>query len=355
MAKDITNVDDPIVATVLHDLVQSITAISEIQALIASNHKIKEPQPINPPRRAGFLNQLQTPDLSLSMHTLGFVGGYPGNNSGRQSRPRSNDFRPATANTANVDPDPVKTKFRDAVKSAEKATVIFNLDMGRVPLMNTDTMSRCATKALTTMAAKNENGNSTIPSDDAVAAIDDLLSVTKNMVFFGAKTKTYVNNKDPASGSFCTVPVKYEFKDRETRIQAEQTLRARCKVNCSTPYPAILRHCIKRVIDSAKLAKPDNFIRVNVDLATLSLKLSWRAKGENSWTPHDTAIPIPAAAFDISAKTVPDSICLQGLPHMGMDLTRSPIVEKSRTNSTIRSPPPPPLKNHLPKGATVTT
>ena len=43
-------------------------------------------------------------------------------------------------------------KFREAVKDAEKATLIFNLNMGNVPIMNQETISKKATLALTTMA-----------------------------------------------------------------------------------------------------------------------------------------------------------------------------------------------------------
>jgi hypothetical protein len=51
--------------------------------------------------------------------------------------------------------------FRDAVKSAENSTLVFNLDMGKVPIMNQDTMSQKATLALVTMAAGKEVGNFT--------------------------------------------------------------------------------------------------------------------------------------------------------------------------------------------------
>jgi hypothetical protein len=43
-----------------------------------------------------------------------------------------------------------------------------------------------------------------------VGAID-VLSVVKNISFFGTGTKTYSNEKDELSGAYCTAPVKYEF------------------------------------------------------------------------------------------------------------------------------------------------
>jgi hypothetical protein len=115
-------------------------------------------------------------------------------------------------------------KFRDAVSKAESSTLIFNLNLGRVPIMNTATMSTKATLALTAMAAETENQTSNMQAEDTVATIDDILSMAKSIEFYGRKTKSYVNPKDSKSGSYCTVPVRYEFEDRETRFEAEKYL-----------------------------------------------------------------------------------------------------------------------------------
>ena len=207
-----------------------------------------------------------------------------------------------------------KLKFREAVKDAEKSTLVFNLDMGRVPIMNKSTMSRKATGSLLAKAATAEGSPGSIPSEDAVAAIDDLLSVTENMSFFGATTKTYRNPSDPDSAAFCTVPVKYTFRDKETRIRAENILRNTCKIQCSTPYPVVLRECIKQAVASGKIARPESFVRVNVDTANLCLKLAWRAKDESQWISYPTPIPLPAAALDTKLRKAPDNILLENLP-----------------------------------------
>jgi hypothetical protein len=166
--------------------------------------------------------------------------------------------------------DPAVKKFRDAVKEAEKSTLVFNLNMGKVPIMNQQTISSKATTALTEMAASSEGKFGRIPSNESVAAIDDVLSVVTGMSFYGKATKTYRNPKDKAnSGAFCTVPVKYTFKDKDTRIRAEMVLRDTCKVNCSTPYPVILRDTIRQVVNYVKNDYPDNMVRVNVDLPKL--------------------------------------------------------------------------------------
>ena len=122
--------------------------------------------------------------------------------------------------------------------------------------MNKETISKKATLALTSMAAKIEGKPSSSPSEESIAAIDDVLSMTTGMSFFGNTTKSYVNPKDKASRAYCTIPVKYEFQDKDTRMRAETALRARCKVSCATLYPVILRECIKQVVDRVKTKFP---------------------------------------------------------------------------------------------------
>jgi hypothetical protein len=78
-------------------------------------------------------------------------------------------------------------KFKDAVEKAESSTLIFNLNLGRVPILNTETMSNKATLALAALAAECEKpprpGN--FPSEESVMAIDDILSLAKSIEFYG--------------------------------------------------------------------------------------------------------------------------------------------------------------------------
>jgi len=189
-------------------------------------------------------------------------------------------------------------------------------------------MSRRATIALSTMAASVEGKQSSTPSQEAMAAIEDVLSVTKSVSFFGAATKTYKITRDSNSGAFCTVPVKYAYKDKDTRIRVETILRSRCKVNCSTPYPPILRECIRKTIDAAKLARPTDFVRVHVDAINFALKLAWRPKESSTWVPYEKPIPLPMEALDISSKKIPDGLAILDPP------PPSKVVTPTRNGST---------------------
>jgi hypothetical protein len=104
-------------------------------------------------------------------------------------------LRPRIESTANDgrghNPNNTDKKFKELIRDAELSTLIFNLDMGKVPVINKDTISKRATMALTNMAAKKEKSNTRIPSRDAIEAIDDVLGAACDITFFGNGTKTY--------------------------------------------------------------------------------------------------------------------------------------------------------------------
>ena len=120
--------------------------------------------------------------------------------------------------------DPIKKRFADAVKEAEKSTLIFNLNMGTVPIMNKDTMATKATLALTTMAAAKEGKQTSTPSNEAVTALDDVLSLASDMSFFGNTvqqnhTKTQGTTKAAVSAlSQLSIPLRIKTQGSEQRL-----------------------------------------------------------------------------------------------------------------------------------------
>jgi hypothetical protein len=222
---------------------------------------------------------------------------------------------PGPKPSGNSESDPSLKKFKDTVKEAEKSVLIFNLNLGRAPIMNQDTMSTRTTMALTQRAAEVEKATGKIPSEDTQDCLDDVLSSVTGMKFFGKSTKSYSKAGDPDSGSYCTVPVKYEFADKDAKQFAESVLKDKCKVQCSTPYPAILREAIKQVINEVKREHSNHFVKVNIDLGSMTLKPSIRplvdpkSKDPKVWSRLDP-IPIPLAALDVSARKVPDDFSI---------------------------------------------
>jgi hypothetical protein len=199
-----------------------------------------------------------------------------------------------------IDPAKVKKdKFCSEVRDAEKSLLVFQLDLGKVPIMNTATMAKNVTGDVVRKAAKVENSTNGRPSDDTITTLDDTLSVVTGMEFFGKVTKPYVNkrnDKDPANGTFHTLPVKINFNTKEAEQRAETIFRKRCKIQCSTPYPKRLRTAIGELVSSEKSKFPGCFIQVKVDLESMSLKVSRR--NDEGWLNNYHSVPLSDKILD---------------------------------------------------------
>jgi len=213
-------------------------------------------------------------------------------------------------------------RFTEAIKEAERSTLCFNLNMGNVPLMNKHTISEKASLALTRMAAEVEGKSRGVPSPDIVAALDDVTSLVTKMEFYGGSTKEY---KGKGATGFCTVPVKYQFKDKDEKFFAEKKLRDLCKVKCATPYPAIVRECIKQVVDCVRSTHPDNFVKVSVVPKDFSLKVARRPPGKDlKWIEYPDLLRLPNEALDVNAKKAPKGLRMFFLPTENCEEMSSP-------------------------------
>jgi hypothetical protein len=190
--------------------------------------------------------------------------------------------------------DPRKKKFIQAVREAEKSTLVFNMDMGTVAVMNTNTMNRKFSLALKAKAAEVDGNANGEPKTDTVTQLDDTLSMVKSMDYFGKTTKQ-VKGK-----AFYSIPVKLAYKDKETRITAEQNLRKLCKVSCTTPYHSSLRDELRKVMEGAKAKYKNSYVQTRLDVDKMEVKVSHRQDG--IWYNDVEKVPLPDSVFDLTHK-----------------------------------------------------
>jgi hypothetical protein len=173
--------EDPL-KIILTDLNTAIKTISKNQFAIVSEFSSKE-SPVNAPAAAA--DETYSGMVSL--------GNLPKRNrvselQGTGTMPDAN-IRPIPS-AAPPPPEknvrPEVARFQEAVRKAESSTLVLNLNMGRVPIMSKDAMSNRATLALSAMAAENENRPGSVPSEDILATLDDVLSVAEEwLVLYG--------------------------------------------------------------------------------------------------------------------------------------------------------------------------
>jgi hypothetical protein len=186
---------------------------------------------------------------------------------------------------------------KQVLRDAEKKTVLFNLDLGKNPIMNKDSISRKVTESLVSSV---RSGLHDYHIGDAETVLDDILSCSK-LEFLGNTTKLFFNNRnatDSRNNKMYTVPVRMDFKDRDTRFNAEIMLRKVCNVNCSVPYPKKMRALLGEVVRQGKALQPDCFIRTRVNVENLTVEA--HAKTASGWLDLGIKREIPTSILDSS-------------------------------------------------------
>ena len=313
------DMDDPLRA-VIADLIETVRLSNEVQEEVHQRYKKKKVSEVSEKISTGpygsFWDQADFPAPAPPSNTVKYInrkkpaGGLVSMVSDERGKPSGKPSGKPQTKPAETEEEKKLRKFGEAIRDAERSALCFNLDMGNVPIMNKQTISEKASLALAKMAAAAENRS--FPSPDKIEALDDITSMVTNMELYGSSTKQYTG-KD--STGFCTVPVRYQFKDREQKTFAEKTLRDICKVKCSTPYPAIVRECIKQVVAHVREVHPKDFVRVSVMTKDFSLKVARRPPGKDlPWYEYPDLLRLPNEALDVSAKKAPAGLRMFFLP-----------------------------------------
>ena len=118
------------------------------------------------------------------------------------------------------------------------------------------------------------------------------------------------------------------------RIRKRDTWRNRLYVvvvRSAVLYPNAVRDCIKAAVAAGKSVRPDDFVRVNIDLPKLGLKLAWRAKNSSTWIHHNKIIPFPQVVLDNPSKNFAGKLELTNLPFSSMDQDDSTLLSSSQS------------------------
>jgi hypothetical protein len=215
-----------------------------------------------------------------------------------------------------VDPTELKKKkVKQAINRAERSVTVFDLDLGPVPVLNKDTLSKKVTLLLHERAQREGiyKGNPAAAEE----AMDDILSCA-SIDILGKGSRVFYNRKDtsdPRNGNMCTVPIKLTFRDKDVRFHAELALKKACKVKCGTPYPKKLRSMLDDFVKSCKPDHPGCFILAKVDAE--KLLITAKARNDKGWTDVDRSVNIPYDILD------PAEMAATGDDEMSEDLSLS--------------------------------
>jgi hypothetical protein len=173
--------------------------------------------------------------------------------------------------------EPGTAELKAALTSAEKSAVVFDVD---------------GLKAATLKVASEAGGD----ANEAIRVVNDALSCADNVDFKGQTSEKSIDKRDPANPimlPFCSMPVKLDFPDRNTRIHFERTLRKQCNLKATISLPTPIRKYQALYLKALKEHLPGRAVMVRPDTASLSLITLVKEEGGGAWRRCPGGHPIP--------------------------------------------------------------
>jgi hypothetical protein len=179
--------------------------------------------------------------------------------------------------------------------SAEKTAVVFDADLGTSPVANRAALNgafSAGLKAATVKVAEESGGD----ANESIRVVNDALSCADNLSFVGQTTAKKIDKRDPANPKilpFCTMPVKLDFPDRDTRIHFEKTLRKHCGIKATISLPFQIRKFQSLFLAALRDRYKGRAITARPDTATLSMVAFMKNEGDRGWSRCRETVPIP--------------------------------------------------------------
>ena len=114
--------------------------------------------------------------------------------------------------------------------------------------------------------------------------------------FLGQASATFNNNckaDDPRNGTYCTMPVKLRFADRDSRIFFENTVRNAAGLKATQSFPKQIRGIVKEFMEKVRSENPGLIVMVRLDSRALRLNAFTKVDGEKSWSRYHEYYAIP--------------------------------------------------------------
>jgi hypothetical protein len=214
-----------------------------------------------------------------------------------------------TASRPRVEPGTAELKA--ALTSAEKSAVVFDVDLGRSPVANRAALNgafAAGLKAATMKTAENTGDD----ANECIRIVNDALSCADNLEFTGQTTTRKIDKRDPENPKtldFCTMPVKLDFPDRNTRIHFEKTLRKHCGIKATISLPFQKRRFQSLYLEALRDRYKGRVITARPDTSTMSMVAFMKNEGGRGWSRCRETVLIPRGIM-LPGSAIPNRVDL---------------------------------------------
>jgi hypothetical protein len=177
-------------------------------------------------------------------------------------------------------------ELKDGLDKADKESILYDANLGCATLANRNTLAAAFSAGIRNAAIEKAVADNKDPAE-AVRVVDDALSCVKDMEFIGSQSQKFINKhnvNDERNNTFCSMPVKFRFEDRSTRIHFETTIRSHCGLRSQISLPKPIRHEQAAFLRALKARYPDEIVSVRPDIGDMSLRAVRKRHGADGWT-----------------------------------------------------------------------
>jgi hypothetical protein len=185
-------------------------------------------------------------------------------------------------------------ELREGLEKADRESILFDADLGNMTLANRKSLAAAFSAGIRAAAVSTARSANEDPAE-AVRVMDDALSVVQDMDFIGASSKPFhgKTDSDMRNGKFCTMPIKFKFEDRDSRIHFETSMRKYCTLRASMSLPYAIRKEQAAFQRAVRERYPGEVATVRVDTLSMSLQAYKKADGEKKWMKCPESVPLP--------------------------------------------------------------
>jgi hypothetical protein len=163
-------------------------------------------------------------------------------------------------------------ELRECLEKAEKESILFDADLGPRPVGNRSGLSQALSAGICNLAIQTATERGADPGE-AVRAMDDALGCVSEMDFIGIRSEPAKARPGPGSETveknYCTMPIKFKFDDKNTRMHFERTVKNNCNLRAVMSLPKAIREEQSAFVKALKDRYPGKIITARPDLTTL--------------------------------------------------------------------------------------
>ena len=256
----------------------------------------------------------------------GFEPLAAGGGGGAAGRSYASAARRATGappSTAPKPPFPGKKELLDALEKSERESVMFGANLGNVVIANRNTLNVNLTSDLQRRAVGKAADKPETVVQESLRLVEDALSCVDSLEFLGPRSKPVSNTRGVEDGSFCTMPVRLEFPDKDSRINFERTVRDHTGLRAVQSLPQSIRNEMAVFRKAMEDRYRDEIIMTRPNPSSLEFIAFRKRDGEKKWKACVETHPIPLGImlpdFRVSSTVALPEVSAEA-EDIGMDL-----------------------------------